>query len=430
MSDSGLLKASPPGGECNICPFADSTERSLSHYSWSSASEQVSWSVIEDCPHGPLVDCPCKRPYAPITPRLGRVKYWGDTCTLDIPGSCSDAGSRDSDATVDEIFERPYADPQVSPGQLPPLCGDADSDDELYTAAHEPTTASDGTPVHDDDDDPCHDEFSGMDLLSRTVSWIDALRAYPPTAEDERSQSRFTFTPPSTAPKFPSPLRIECSEVTAVSTLETLALVASLVINKPLYHPRSSADPGYLAEHLEQDQSLVSYLQGKDVLKGKNATATHKFLLAHSDRNTSGSYSTASACIQRSVCNLMTTFPWIRVDFVTPVEVFLCAFPDCDKLIPRTRSAATNHIKDCHMPSGPRPRLECPTCKNSMFAASMGRHLLEQHAQNSDDITVICKHCESVYQDMKKYAAHFPECQSQHLGGENTRATKRRRIGE
>ncbi|KAF8179932.1 hypothetical protein K438DRAFT_1842357 [Mycena galopus ATCC 62051] len=124
----------------------------------------------------------------------------------------------------------------------------------------------------------------------------------------------------------------------------------------------------------------------------------------------------------------MTSFPWIRVDFVTPLEGFTCAFSDCDAVIPATRSDAVSHIKQFHWPTGTRPKLDCPTCKKSLLAASMGRHLLEQHSQNGGAIPVVCKFCQSGHRDMTEYAAHFAECHKQHLNEDDVRVEKRRRI--
>ncbi|KAJ7894793.1 hypothetical protein B0H13DRAFT_834141 [Mycena leptocephala] len=325
MSTSPTTNDASPGGEIqNIMPFDDRDGRSMSDYSWSSAGKLASRPIVKFCvAHGPHDDCYCELTCSPQTPP--------SDCTTRSRGSDATVSSRGSDATIDEIFERPYADPKVSPAQLPPLCDDTDSDDELFYATNDPDGA-------DDFDGPC--PTPGLDLLSKTSSWIADLHAEPPTEKVELPRIHFTFMAPSNAPRFPSPLHVEG---TPVSTIKTLALVASLALNKPRYHPRPSSD----SEHFEPNQSVVSYLQRPGIRDGENETAMHTLLLKNSQR-IAGSYSSAPKCIQRSVRALMTTFPWIRVDFVTPFEAFPCAFSECDILIPTNRKDAENHIKDFH----------------------------------------------------------------------------------
>lgn len=114
-----------------------------------------------------------------------------DTPRSPIPTQNTFAGrttrSRDSDATIDEMFERPSADPQVSPAQLPPLCDDADSDDELFDATYAATEY----------DLPF---VSNLDMLSRTSSWIADLQSVPPAEEIEVPETQFTFVAPSVLP--------------------------------------------------------------------------------------------------------------------------------------------------------------------------------------------------------------------------------------
>ncbi|KAF8179933.1 hypothetical protein K438DRAFT_1938298, partial [Mycena galopus ATCC 62051] len=240
MSSSSSSNDTSPGGEIQtIILFNDREGRCMAEYSWSGAAKSASrFSDVKLCSHDPHDDRRCELTCSPTTPRF--------ECFGDIPRRptrCSAPSSRGSDATVDEIFERPYADPKVSPGQLPPLCDDVDSDDEVLNATYAPATADDI-----DDEPPI-----GLYLLSKTASWVAELATDSPTQMPaELSQTHFTFVPPSTAPKFPSPLRVECSKDTPVSTIQTLALVASLALNKPLFHPRPSSDP----EHFEPDQSL------------------------------------------------------------------------------------------------------------------------------------------------------------------------------
>ncbi|KAF7334621.1 hypothetical protein MVEN_02292400 [Mycena venus] len=203
------------------------------------------------------------------------------------------------------------AHPPNRSDRLPISCPRYATTPTRTTSSSLPPTAPPGTA--DDGSDCEHEEpvrvdvYDGLDtgsldVMCRTISWLADLAA------DVPAQADFTFVPPATAPKYPSPLRIECSkEQLPLATVQRLALVASLLLNRPHYPP---------------DESLVSYLQRPGVLSGKYEATTHQMLLEHSDPDMRGAYCKASRFIQRAIRPLITTFPWISVDILTPLEAF------------------------------------------------------------------------------------------------------------
>lgn len=176
------------------------------------------------------------------------------------------------------------------------------------------------------------------------------------------------------------------------------------------------------------------------VLEGANEAATHKLLVNTSEyvsalvnlavpaerypcsASVRSSYVNASKFIQRSVRSLMTTFSWMRVDVVTPSEVFPCSL--CKSIITdASRAGAEAHIREFH---GQQPTLACPMAeckKKPMLATSMGRHMFNKHGT-----TLVCKLCECRCCDISDYAAHFGECQKKHTGAESARPAKRCRF--
>ncbi|KAJ7364661.1 hypothetical protein DFH08DRAFT_1017172 [Mycena albidolilacea] len=448
MSNSRPTTDASPGGE--LLPILDDSQdaygRSRSEYSWSSAEKADSRLAVESCNDlSPLDEC--EYACSVSTPRTERGQYSGGT-----PSWCS--ASRGSwsacGPAIDDMFHRPNADPQVSPAQLPPLCDDVDSDDELFIATRlEPLchdadsddelfNATHGPAPPYDDNVHLHEPPAGLILLSKTVSWLADLEVNPPTVEVELPETQFTFMPPcvSTVPKFPSPLRVECDqeEDTPIPTLQALALVASLVRNKPRYQQvsSSSSSTSYLTNALSWTVPTRPVIPNTSSLTslwccvyngpGANEAATHKLLVNTSDASVRASYANASKYLQRSVRSLMTTFPWMRVDVVTPSEVFPCAL--CNSIIlDASRAGAEAHIREFH---GQQPTLACPMAeckKKPMLATSMGRHMFNKHGT-----TLVCKLCECRCRDISDYAAHFGECQKKHTGAESARPAKRCRF--
>ncbi|KAJ7108093.1 hypothetical protein C8R44DRAFT_744055 [Mycena epipterygia] len=99
----------------------------------------------------------------------------------------SSGGSYDSDATVSKFLHRPCADPHVSPVQLPPLCDEVDSDDELFadenTATPDPAAGeSVQQPVDEEYSDEDEQQSSppatqGLDILSSTAGLKQAIHS-------------------------------------------------------------------------------------------------------------------------------------------------------------------------------------------------------------------------------------------------------------
>ncbi|KAJ7759646.1 hypothetical protein B0H16DRAFT_1720431 [Mycena metata] len=418
MSISRTTNDASPGGEIQSTnAFIDARGQFMFEYSWLRTSN-VSPPIVKLCnTHAPHEQCDCDVATAPSSPGPERYEYLNGSST-------PTRRSFGSDATVDDFFERPSADPKVSPAQLPPLCDEVDSDDELFNATHGVTNEE----TDDTDDKPS--EAPGLDLLSRTVSWLSEVETEPWEELPEIPEKEFTFIAPADAPRYPSPVSVECTTLAPLAKpLDTLVLVASFAFNKsadkPRYHPHPSSDP----EHFEPDKSLVSYLGEPGVFDTKVAK-THKLLVAHSDGGP-GSYLKAPKYLQRLVRTLIATYPWIRVDVITPFETFPCPFPDCDTDIAAARSKAESHIRHEHKPAGNKSKLPCPTCERSLMHNSMGRHIFEQH-RPADDAKVPgplqCKLCDATCADAAAFEGHFGECQGNYTGEERTRAAKRRRI--
>ncbi|KAJ7102751.1 hypothetical protein C8R44DRAFT_746737 [Mycena epipterygia] len=131
-----------------------------------------SWLHMQSAPGGQL-NC--------IAPDLGR-----DNCSI-FPSCPSSGGSYDSDATVSKFLHRPCADPHVSPVQLPPLCDEVDSDDELFadenTATPDPAAGeSVQQPVDEEYSDEDEQQSSppatrGLDILSSTAGLKQAIHS-------------------------------------------------------------------------------------------------------------------------------------------------------------------------------------------------------------------------------------------------------------
>ncbi|KAJ7081076.1 hypothetical protein C8R44DRAFT_754131 [Mycena epipterygia] len=104
-----------------------------------------SWLHMQSAPGGQL-NC--------IAPDLGR-----DNCSI-FPSCPSSDGSYDSDATVSKFLHRPCADPHISPVQLPPLCDEFDSDDELFA---DENTATPHPAAGESVQQPVDEEYSDED---------------------------------------------------------------------------------------------------------------------------------------------------------------------------------------------------------------------------------------------------------------------------
>ncbi|KAJ7186403.1 hypothetical protein C8R46DRAFT_274857 [Mycena filopes] len=414
MSNSRTTNDAVPGGQYlqNIYPVTGANGRSLSEYSWAAAS---STPVLKHCnAHAPHEPCTCDVSYTLSSARWEEHELERT--------STPTRRSFGSDSTVDDFFERPSADPKVSPAQLPPLCEEADSDDELFYATRNAT--SDDTEYYDDEEEYDADtkpsDAPGLDLLSRTALWLSEVEGGKPWTDiPQIAEQEFTFTPPPHAPKYP--LVVECPTRAPLRTpLEKLALVASDAANrlKAESHPRPSSDPA----HFEDDKSLVEYLSRPGTLDSK----VHKRLLAHSDVDMAGSYAKAPVPLQRLARGLAITYPHIRIDVLTPLEVptgyFPCPFPDCTTDIPAARSPSEVHMRDAHFST---KKLLCPSCKSSLKHASMGRHVFAKHGRPGQ---LRCKLCEAPSVDAAAFGKHFAKCEAEYGSEERVRCAKRRRI--
>ncbi|KAJ7659222.1 hypothetical protein DFH06DRAFT_1195309 [Mycena polygramma] len=431
MSSSGVNNDASPGGEIpTLIPFVDD-RHGRSMLSWD--FEQDSKAVIKWChTHGPHDECHCEtdRPCTPLTPRSAQADLY-DRQPLSPALSRGSGGSWDSNATIDDLFERPSADPRLADGQLPPLCGDpaTDSEDEGYKI---PATTADGA------------AFIVLAKLGegKLGKWLDTVRPGAPVLETGIPAPQFTFVAPSNPPKFASPLRVECSQDCA--NPEPAALkgantcwVAEIesesdarLLHKPLYHRRPSCD----AEPFQSDQSLVKFLEHAATHPRVPDVKIHQRLGQSSD-DCDDSYRRAAKCVQRFVRTLMLACPWMDVDLVTPLAGFPCVFPHCDIVFPVDIDAtdAQAHVDAEHPPAGSKrksknARRACPdtNCGSRIQFASLGRHMAARHF--SGEIPTTCKLCGICFDGTGKYAEHFAECLAQKTENGELPAPKRRRI--
>ncbi|KAJ6518130.1 hypothetical protein C8R47DRAFT_1205203 [Mycena vitilis] len=394
MSSSGVNNDSSPGGEIpTLIPFVDD-RHGRSMLSWN--FEQGSKAVVRWChTHGPHDECHCEidRPCTPLTSSSAQAALY-DRPPLSPARSRGSGGSLSSNSTVDDFFERPSASPRLADDQLPPLCGDTtDWEDEGYEGCETPATTADGM------------------LLLGLSEPRDTVRPGAPVSETGVLAPVFTFVAPSNAPKFPSPLRVECrqdspapepaalenSDSCCVADIDSETEAKSL--DKPLYHRRPSCDSG----PFQSDQSVVKFLEHAATHPRVSDVTIHQRLVQSSDECAVDSYRHAGKCVQRFVRTLMLACPWMDVDLVTPFAGFPCVYPHCDIIFPVDIDAedAQAHLDAEHAPPGSKRKssknarrtLACPDthCTSRIQLASLGRHMAAKHF--SAEVPTTCKLC-------------------------------------
>ncbi|KAJ6532884.1 hypothetical protein DFH09DRAFT_1370143 [Mycena vulgaris] len=418
MSTARPTNESSPGGKPQptaTVPVLDEADALFSEFSWSAPTKQQP-AAPRVCSCAPNKACTCEAPFAPSTPPAQR--YADDLplpCTP--PRARCSSRSRGSDSTVSAIFERPAADPQVSPTQLPALCDDADSDDELFV---QDTKDADGTK---DEDTPGTTYVSApgdgdLRLLSLASFCASMLtRAdFPQPEHDSLISTAFDFMAPYVPP---SPLFAEARETAAGA----LVLVACRSFNR---HQKSHARPSD-EDRYHSNPEIMAYLT-QSVDKISNAKL-HSLLRDQSNAPDARSYAQAPPYIQRHVRELLIRHPTWHPDAVTPTERLLadpptrCVFANCKVSIPptATATASTTHIRNCHWPAGEdytagrTHTVACPLCphKAKMQLGSLGRHIFSQHAADRPLIPLKCKLCEHECFSISEFAEeHFPKCQA------------------
>ncbi|KAJ7113158.1 hypothetical protein C8R44DRAFT_741486 [Mycena epipterygia] len=444
MSTGPTHDNTAPGGQLNcIASDLDRDNRSISQYTWSHCREPSQHPILLCTIHGPTDACDCEVTSMPTTPANDTYDDTAlHTPTRPTPARLS-GGSYDSDATVSESFHRPCADPHVSPVQLPPLCDEVDSDDELFadenTATPDPAAdESVQQPVDEEHSDDDEQESSppatqGLDILSWTAGLKQAVPDLSTEAEEALISGAFDFMLPSTAPAFPPQLHVG-EEETRPRRLspESLAGVLLLVTARNANRSRPRPSDTDLDDRYETDTALMEYLTHPNALD-TNETKLHERIALRSKSASSPppfgssdptSYAQAPHYIQRHVRQLLTQYPRFQADAITPTELptpvlFHCIFPTCPHEVPRTRAAAEAHIKACHWPEPGALRtvpIKCPACpakKGPIQAGSMGQHSLTHAAEREVTQTpsVRCKLCDCESTDMRAFVEHFRACQ-------------------
>ncbi|KAJ7510998.1 hypothetical protein B0H11DRAFT_1956861 [Mycena galericulata] len=413
MSASRHDDIASPGGELpSMNNVEDTFGRSLSEFSWASPSELSSVPPAQSSfKHAPTDPCDRQIPFAAEESTPKSQVEGRDVPVPRTPGRLSCSTARGSNAS--EIFERPSADPYVSPNQLPALCDHPDSDDELFEA---------NRAEHSNDEE--EDAPGSMSTPAPELTeWLSQVEAPAPSLPD----AEFNFTAPSTAPTFPSHVHVESpvqnSRPPSPTTLNAARILVSLNAN---------------AVRKRSDGALVTALSRMSRVRSESP-ALHKRLLAHSDPDAQQSYAKAPPYIQRSVRHLLLNFPVFRVDAVTPTlddvdERFTCMFPGCEEPVDASRAAADAHVKAAHWPDGKRGEkhmIKCPKCpesKKALLASSMGRHMLNQHAAEQALLpTLHCGLCKATCEGIDELIdSHFPKCQVNYRSQEP--ASKRQRL--
>ncbi|KAJ7479506.1 hypothetical protein FB451DRAFT_1556446 [Mycena latifolia] len=447
MSISSLINDTSPGGKITpMVPHPKAEDvavcRTLSEYAWSQANhlDRAPTFCAGQSPRDGS-GCHCEVRPTQFTPRS--QAYDPD----DYPYTPDCLRRRGSDSTVSEIFERPSADPKVSPHQLPALCTHSDSDDEVYESGHgqAPVDTAPTSPSKNYEIPTCSEGLraptgsEGLHLLATAsfcVSVIDPVAPDLPQLERTALVSKaFEFMPPATAPAYPSLLHVDRPEGAPESPElvgGALVLAANWAMNRAmLSHPRPCDD-----DRFESDAKFVALLQRPDALN--NELSLHKKLCDRSKAPDPTSYAQAGAYMQRRIRKLLTQHPTWAVDTVTPTTLpfftpppptFHCAFADCPAEIPHDRAGAEKHIREAHWlkragepkQASQKVRVRCPLCPEeakTIQQANLGRHILALHADTRMVVPrppVQCKLCEQVCTDIRVYAEkHFDACQDAH----------------
>ncbi|KAJ7176091.1 hypothetical protein C8R43DRAFT_553963 [Mycena crocata] len=411
----------------------DGHGRSISNFSWSSTGLPDPELIVRRCAaHGPTDPCDCTSTCSP--------PQFCERSTLE-----PSTPRRDSDATVSAIFERPSADPHVSPAQLPPLCDEIDSDDELFCATRK------------QEQEEAVDAWAGLNLLAaaadKVEEWSRTLyqAEVPQSAVETVSvpEEEFTFVPPcvicvssryfththtsrSNAPKFPALLHVSststCTEDATVPSpsIHALLLAANQdrhglnPLAKEKYHPCPATSD---EELFESNVDIAAHLTNTYTDPEKSEVKLHNCLLKQYDG--ADSYASAGAYMQLQVRLLLQQFPRFRADVVTPKDLgpspalpettpYKCIVPDCSELLKHTRQDAERHINSHYAGHDPRADIECPLCEDKLQLRSLGRHMFRLHAKEQvarqSARLVECRLC-SARMEMMRFTGHFTFCQ-------------------
>ncbi|KAJ7641029.1 hypothetical protein FB45DRAFT_862295 [Roridomyces roridus] len=426
---------SSPGGSQlpDIQDVYDRNDRSLIlGFPWSEASSATDLDDPFLCQgHGPkdVCDCSVRRAPEDVSNEYDSDSESDDFDAANDPETPVRSratrafGSADSDVldfhrgSVD-VFERPSANPQVSPVQLPPLCGDLgeDSEDELEDDEK-------GEAVG-----PSQDELDAAELMLTLKDYFGDSQPISSESSSVVAVPVIPSVPSEAAGSAPRKTKGKNKALQPLSSNDVAKRVVTRSAGKKRLHSACVAEE---ATEVEERKLWFEDPVNQDLC------------VASSSLKDSNSYANAPHSV-RAVVRLLAAelnvapcpdgehHPSLSLDLLTPdvVYPFICPFPSCDVLIAPVRRVSEAHFKDAHWETDvDKPtlvdgntKMSCPVveCNTSTQMKTMGRHLLNKHStgqhadKQAEPALFRCKICrdseKAEFCGLAAYEAHVRVC--------------------